>query len=190
VTVLVAARTRDGHVVMAADSQTTAGWAKERNTSTKIWVAGQFLIGASGCVRTAQVIKHFTTWPKWRPDEDTDPEVFIVKQLVPAIRRGVENQGVLDTTKPVHVLATSLLIAWDGHIADLHGNGAVVIPHEGRAAGGSGYAEALGALGEKGPWTRNQVIEAARRATITNLGCSGPIAVADTKHLEITEVPE
>lgn len=190
-TVILAARTRAHGVVMAADSETSAGWEKIQADRHKLWTAaGQYLIGAAGCVRTAQVIKHFTTWPRYRADEHTDVEEFLVKQLVPAIRRAVDGQGVLDTTKPVHTLATSLLIAWgDDHIAEINANGAVIQPRAGRYAIGSGYAEALGALGDQGPWTRTAVIEAARRATITAHGCGGPIVVGDTKRLTIETTP-
>lgn len=184
-TVIVAARTKGNGVVMAADSQTTAGWEKIQADRAKLWVADQYLVGAAGCVRTAQVIRHFTTWPRWREGEDDDHESFLVKQVIPAIRRAVDGHGVLDTTKPVHRLEATLLVAWGDNIAEITGNGCALMPRSGRYAIGSGYAEALGALGDGGPWTRSQVVEAARRATITAHGCDGPIVVGDTKSLTI-----
>lgn len=188
-TVIVAARTKGSGVVMAADSQTSAGWEKIQADRTKLWTAGQYLVGAAGCVRTAQVVKHFTTWPKWRDGEDDDREAFLVKQIVPAIRRAVSDQGVLDTSKGVHTLAVTLLVAWGDNIAEISGNGCALMPRSGRYAIGSGAAEALGALGDAGPWTRAEVVEAARRSTITAHGCDGPIVVGDTRTLTIEERP-
>lgn len=173
---------------MAADSQTTAGWEKFQADRSKLWVAGQYLIGASGSVRASQVVRHFTTWPKWRPDEDTDIEKFLVKQLVPAIRTAVKDHGIVDSTGGTERINNSLLIAWGDNIAEISGDGSALTPRFGRHAIGSGYAEALGALSDKGPWTPKDVSDAAQRATISAHGCGGPIVMADTKDLTITEV--
>lgn len=185
-TVIVAARTKAG-VVMAADSQTSAGWEKIQADRTKLWTSGEYLIGAAGCVRTAQVVRHFTTWPKWRPGEHDDLERFLVREIVPAIRQAVVGHGVVVTDKGSETLPVTLLVAWADNIAEVSGNGCALMPRSGRYAIGSGYAEALGALGEVGPWTRANVIEAARRATVTAHGCDGPIVWGDTKHLSIEE---
>lgn len=173
-TVIVAARTKQG-VAIAADTLTTAGWEKMHHEGSKLWRTDQFIIGGAGCVRAAQVIQHHTTWPKYRKDEDLHLEAFLVKSVVPAIKAAIETNGVLTTTAGVVRWDTSLIIAWDNNLAIIHGNGAVTIPRFGRCAIGSGSAEALGALSENGPWTVSQVTEAARRATITAVGCEGDI---------------
>lgn len=186
-TVIVAARTKGNGVVMAADSLTTAGWEKIQPERTKLWTAGQYLIGASGTVRAAQVVKHYTSWPKFRPDEDTDPEAFLVKSLVPAIRAAVKDHGVVNNNSGAESIPVSLLIAWGDFIADVSPDYCALMPRSGRYAIGSGYREALGSLGDDGPWTRSDVIRAAHRATITAHGCDGPIVVGDTRSLTITE---
>ncbi len=183
-TVIAAARTRTG-VVMAADSQTSAGWEKIQPDRTKLWTSGQYLIGAAGNVRAAQVIKHYTTWPKWRPDEDDDVEAFLVKQIVPAIRRAVADSGIVKNHNGAETIPVSLLVAWGDNIADISGDYCALTPKSGRYAIGSGWAEAIGYLGDEGPWTRKDVVEAVRRSTITNLGCADPICVADTKALAV-----
>ncbi len=187
-TVIVAARTKSG-VVMAADSQTTAGWERiQAAERPKLWTDSGYLIGAAGNVRAAQVIKHHMTWPKFRPDEDTDLERFLVKRVVPAIREAVDGAGIVENHKGSDYIPVSLLIAWGDNIADISGDYCALMPKLGRYAIGSGYREALGHLGDEGPWKRNDVIEAARRSTITDNGCGGPIVVADTRSLTITEV--
>jgi hypothetical protein len=179
VTVIVAARMKKG-VVIAADSLTTSSYEKVYSDRSKLWGVAPFVFGAAGCVRTNQVIRHHTAWPKFRPDEDTDTESFLVKSVVPAIRTGVNGAGVTVTNGGVESLDSELLIAWGDSLAWVAGNGAVGVPLVGRTAIGSGYAEALGYLGDKGPWTIEQVVEAARRATITAYGCDGRIDYVTT----------
>ena len=184
-TIIVAARLANGHVCMAADSQTSIGWEKAEHDASKLWTAGQYAIGAAGDVRAAQVVRHFTTWPKFRPDEDTDTEAFLVKSIVPAIRAAVANTGVQVVNSSAESVRTTFAVCWAGTVAMVHGNYAVTIPRSGRLAIGSGSAEALGYLGESGPWTVKQVVEAARRATITADGCSGDIDHVVTGDLKL-----
>ena len=198
-TVIVAARLKKGGIGLAADSLTTAGWEKEYADRTKLWSATPYALGAAGCVRTSQVIRHWTSWPKWRPDEDIDIEAFLVRSIVPAIRSAVKDT---DRARPRTGarppfgaarragrgrtrIDIELVLAWGDNLAVVSGNGAVVVPKSGRCAIGSGYAEALGHLGDQGPWSMSQIIEAARRATLTNLGCDGPISYMNTTDLQV-----
>lgn len=183
-TVIVAALTGD-HITMAADSQISAGWQRIYTDVPKIWTAGAYLIGGSGDLRAIQVVRHHTSWPKHRPDEDTDVEAFVVKQVVPALRNANENKGVTETHHGSESWPCTLLIAWGATLVEVDGHGAVVVPTPTRHAIGSGYAEALGALGDAGPWRQGDVIEAARRSTITARGCDGPITWANTKRLKV-----
>ncbi len=173
-TVIVAARMKKG-VVIAADSQTSAGWEKMYLSRSKLWTATPYVFGATGCVRTSQVVRHFTGWPKYRADEEPDLEAFTVKQVVPAIQEATKDRGVVANSHGKTYLDMSLVMAWGDQFVCIDGNGCVVTADAGRYAVGSGYAEALGYLGDKGPWTVEQVVEAARRATLTNAGCSGRI---------------
>ena len=188
-TIIVAARLAKGGVCSAADSQTSIGWQKAEHDASKLWSASPYVIGAAGDVRAAQVIRHFTTWPKYRPDEDTDTEAFLVKSVVPALRTAVSQTGVLSVVNSVESVRTSFAIAWADNLAVIHGNYAVTIPRSGRLAIGSGYAEALGHLGARGPWTWQQVVEAARRATLTADGCSGDIDHIITTDLKLNRTP-
>jgi ATP-dependent protease HslVU (ClpYQ) peptidase subunit len=184
-TVIVAARSEAG-VTVAADSETTAGWERMRHANPKIWIAKSMIVGAAGCVRAAQVVRHHTDWPVFRPAEDVDIEAFLVKRVVPAIRDGAKAHGVAVEDEGVWSLSASFVLAWGDHLAVVHGNGAVTIPAAGRCAIGSGYAEALGVLGDEGPrWTTEVVCLAATRAAITAVGVGGPIHYATTRDLEI-----
>lgn len=188
-TVIVAAVTKDG-VALAADSQITAGWEKSFHSAPKLWVADRYAFGAAGNMRTNQVLKHHVTWPKYRPDEEPDFEAFLVKTVVPAIRTGTQGHGVLKTSNGVEALESSLLLATGDRFAEVGGNGCVTIAAAGRAAIGSGYSEALGRLGDEGPWTEDDVIDAVRRATRSAMGCSGPISVVNTTNLTVRTVEQ
>jgi ATP-dependent protease HslVU (ClpYQ) peptidase subunit len=187
-TVIAAAITPDDGVVMAADRLITTGWEKQYHSTPKLWTADTWAVGACGCLRTAQVVKHHVTWPKYRPDEDTDFEAFLVKTLVPAVRAGVDGHGVLKDDSGIKTIPTSFLVATGDHLAAIGENGAVLSESSGRMAIGSGYAEALGRLGSEGPWTEADVITAVRRAIRSARGCGGQITVTDTRTLEIRTV--
>jgi len=65
---------------------------------------------------------------------------------------------------------------------------AVFVPSSNRYAIGSGQSEAFGSLGNQGPWTRDDVIGAASRATITALGVGGPLWAVDTVSMQLEQV--
>lgn len=187
-TVIVAAITADHGVVMAADRQVSNGWQRQYHDAPKLWTAANLTLGASGNLRAAQILKHYVTWPRYRADEHADLEAWLVKTVVPAIRAGIPNHGIVKTTEGVESIDATLLLAGGDRIAEISSDGSIVIPPSGRAAIGSGYPEALGRLGDAGPWAEDDVIDAVRRAIITARGCSGPISVVNTKDLQIRTV--
>lgn len=187
-TVIVAALTKDQGIVMAADRLVTNSWQKQYHLTPKLWVADKLTMGAAGSMRTAQVLKYHVDWPKYRPDETDDLETFLVKEAVPAIRAGTKDRGVVKTKDGREDLETDLLLATGSHLAKIGGDGCVLMDSSGRMAIGSGYAEALGRLGDDGPWTEADVVDAVRRAIRQAVGCDGPISVVDTRTLIIRTV--
>lgn len=182
-TVIAAAQTRAG-VIIAADAQITAGWNKKQHAVAKLWISGQYAMGVAGRVRTAQILRHHASWPKYHPDED-DLERFAVTQLVPAMKTAARDNGVLHTSNGIETTDSELLLSMDDEILTIGSDGSVLIDPTGRMAIGSGAPEALGLLGDRGPWTETDVIRAVYRATITDLGCSGPIVVANARKLKL-----
>ncbi|PXY33571.1 hypothetical protein BAY59_10845 [Prauserella coralliicola] len=189
-TVIVAALTKDKGIVMAADREVTCGSQKAHHEQPKLWVSGKYAFGACGNLRTAQVLKHHVTWPKYRPDEDPDWEKFLVTSVVPAIREGVQNRGVVYESNGVQTINANLLIATGDRLAAIYTDGCVLTDVTGRDAVGSGCAQALGALGESGPWKEADVIRAARRSSATAVGVGGPISVVDTKSLTVRTIDD
>ena len=186
-TVIAAALTGD-HVTLAADSQASAGWEKAQLDGSKLFTAEKFAIGGAGTLRDIQVLKHQVTWPKYRPDEDKDWEKYLVTVVVPAIRSGCNGHGIVKNDSGVESIAVQIIVAAKDKLATIDSHGGVTIQRVKRGAVGSGYAEALGRLGDKGPWTEADVIDAVRRAAYSARGVGGPITVVNTGDLTIRTV--
>lgn len=102
------------------------------------------------------------------------------------MRAGVEGHGILKEKNGVeNIEAWTIMGLDDEHLLEVEDDFCVMPSIHGRIADGSGYAEAYGSLGEKGPWTKDDVIEAARRATLTANGVGGDIYWVSTKDLKI-----
>jgi ATP-dependent protease HslVU (ClpYQ) peptidase subunit len=187
VTVVVAAKLKKGGVAIAADSQTSNDWEKMVHDQPKIWTSKPYAFGGSGSLREIQVLREWVTWPKHADADDENPHRFLIREAVPAVRNGTANHGVQRNKDGVISIGCQFIMAWGDHLATVFGDGAVVVPRSGRCAIGSGYAEALGSLGDLGPWTVEDVVEAARRSAITARGVSGPIFVVTTADLDVQE---
>ena len=182
-TVISAAKDKDGYITMAADSA-ISGSSKMKKKSPKIFIAGdQFLVGGAGNIRTIQAIQHFTNWEcaRFRSEEDTDLEAYAVKRLVPAIMHGAKHGNVLEE----ECFPALFLVAFEEHLVEISGDGCVIVPTDNRAAVGSGQAEALGYLGDAGPWSKKKVIESVKRSCITAHYVEGDVFYASTKNLKI-----
>lgn len=180
-TVVVAAHTEEG-IVLAADTLTTDGQVKMYSTTSKMHVAGPYVIATAGSKRVGQVIRHHTVWPAWPPTpEEGQPvpgvEEFLVTQVVPAIQQACADGGVLNIADGVQTFDATVMIVLANTIAEVDTDGCVHIERAGRWAIGSGAQFALGFLGDAGPWTHQDVIDSARRAMRASLGCGGGVDV-------------
>lgn len=187
-TVIVAAKTADRSVALAADRQTSEGGSQMENLEPKLWVSGKYIVGCAGDVRAAQVLRYTMDWPTYRPKEDRDWMRFVVTRIVPAMRAALEGH-VLDLEHS-YLGDVQVVVATRDRFASVYSNGAVVSDRSGRTAIGSGSAEARGYLGNEGPWTPKDVVTAVRRAAITDTGVSGSISVADTQSLLVVTEDE
>lgn len=188
-TVIVSAITKKHGVVLAADSQFTNGYLKldGDGKQSKLWIDQEngYIFGSCGSVRHIQVVQHHVEWPKFRPNEH-ELVRFGVTEIVPALRTGIEGHGILKEKNGVENIDAWTIIGLDDeHLLEVESDFCIMSPINGRIADGSGYAEAYGFLGENGPWTKDDVIEAARRATLTATGVGGDIYWVSTKDLKI-----
>lgn len=188
-TVIAAALTRRDGVVVASDSMITSGWKEMTEGTQKLKVIKDrgYVLGFAGYVRPGQVIQNHVSWPKFRPEETDDHLAWAICEVVPAMRAALDAHNALRTSDGRDNSGVEILMAWEDHICVIGSDFSVVEAPSGRTAIGSGEAEALGALGDEGPWTKAAVIESVRRSSLTASGVGGPIWVASTKTLEIEE---
>lgn len=183
-TVIVAAKRKDGRVTVAADRQSTTGSGGQfENAEPKLWVDGKYVIGCAGDVRVAQVLRFTADWPEYNPKSEPSWLGFVVTQIVPEMRRVLADQ--VAPMEDFYLGSATTLIAVRDRFAVIYENGVVLADRTGRTAIGSGAPEALGYLGNQGPWKAADVATAVSRAAITDAGVSGPISIADTRSLEV-----
>jgi len=184
-TVLAAAITKLDGIVIAADSQFTWDYSKSDEGPTKLWVEKdrKYIFGGCGSVRAMQVVQYWTEWPEFRDFHEIDR--FAVRDIVPAIREALNEHGALESSRKVETFGAGIIMAWNSNLVVIDEDFTVAIPVSGRWAMGSGASEAFGSLGDEGPWTKADVIKAARAAKKTALGVGGDIYYVTTKSMEI-----
>lgn len=180
--VITAAITKADGVVLAADSEISGIYTKDKDGYCKLFVTEQqgFVFGGAGNIRPLQVIKHWTNWPIFR-DYHIDIEEFVIKEVVPEIRTALFEHGALEVSKKTESFEGELIMAWKNNLVVIDSDFSVTIPSSGRYAIGSGMQEALGSLTNQGPWTKSDVIKAAQSSAITAVGVGGPIYYVTTK---------
>ena len=183
-TVIAAALTFDHGIVIVGDSELSTPFTRDNDGYSKVWVDEEnegYIFGGAGNLRELQIIKYHVAWPYYR---DIYPvEEFVVKEVVPKMREALIDNGI-----KLEEYESSLIMAWDDNLVVIDEDFGVTIPLSVRYAIGSGQSEALGALGNEGGWTREGVIEAAHRATVTAIGVGGPLYAVDTRDLQVVQV--
>jgi len=184
-TVLSAAITKMDGIVIAADSQISFDYSKSDEGPGKLWMDKdrRYIFGGCGSIRAMQVIQYWTEWPEFREFHEVDK--FAVKDIVPAMREALNEHGALESSKKVETFGAGIIMAWDSNLLIIDEDFSVTIPVSGRWAMGSGASEAFGSLGDQGPWTKTDVIKAARAAAKTAQGVGGDIYYITTKSMEI-----
>ena len=184
-TILAAAITKMDGVVIAADSQISWDYSKSDEGPGKLWTDKdrRYVFGGCGSIRAMQVIQHWAEWPEFR--EFHDLERFIIREAIPAMREALNEHGALESSKKIESFGAGIIMAWDNNLIAIDEDFSITIPISGRWAMGSGASEAFGYLGDEGPWTKGDVIKAARNAAKTAVGVGGDIYYVTTKNMEI-----
>ena len=185
-TIIAAAITKQDGVVIAADSEISWDFTKADDGPNKLWVDKErkFIFGGAGGYRSGQVIKHWTEWPEFR-EHHHDVEMFMVKEVVPAIKSSLSENGAMRESKGLETSDAIIIMAWGNNLVVVEEDFSVIIPPLGRWAIGSGQSEAFGSMGDEGPWTKNDVIKAAKVATKTAVGVGGEVYYVTSKGLEV-----
>ncbi len=130
-------------VTLGADS--AAGTGEEIYTleTRKVFARGPYLFGVSGSFRVGQIMRFRAELPE--PPPSTDLEPFLIRELVPAIRRVVTEEGAAGSGPTILGAKTTILLGCRGQLWCVTNN-LTVIRESPFAAIGSGRLRAYGAL--------------------------------------------
>ncbi len=131
-------------VVFAADSAAANGSEIYTLDTEKVFKRDGYLFGYCGSYRIGQILRHCVALPEY-PDESADMERFMVRELVPAIRKAVETEGAAGEGRGFLGEQTCILTCVRGQIWTI-GPDLTVIRESPFAAIGSGRLRAYPAL--------------------------------------------
>lgn len=145
----------------------------------KIWKKGEFLFGASGYLRSLQLMGYTVNLPL--PMDEQDPYHYMINTLSGCVRRSFVDSGNLYRKDGIQKMDTSFLIGFRGKIYYMGTTFAVDDFINGYGAIGSGSSYALGSLYT----TRNDTsLSPAERLTLA-LGAASEYDSAVSEPYEI-----
>lgn len=109
----------------------------------KIFATGEYLVGYIISFRAGQVLRHEVNWPS--PPADVDLERFVVRDVVPELRRALREAGALKVTEGVEQTA-QFMIGLRGELMTVGTDFSIGSLQETYRAIGSGRHNAYGAL--------------------------------------------
>ncbi len=110
----VAAVVSGDTILAGADSAAGMGEEIYRLDEPKVFVREPYLLGYCGSLRIGQILRHRVELPE--PPESEDLTPFLVRELVPAVRRAVEEEGAAGEGKAFLGEKTVILIGWRGKL--------------------------------------------------------------------------
>jgi ATP-dependent protease HslVU (ClpYQ) peptidase subunit len=138
-----------GRVVLAADSQGTAGYIKRDTRTTKAFRCGPFAFGVAGSLAVQQAIRY--GFALALPDGVSDPAHFAAREVVPAVRACLAEVGLMTTRDEAPHMGpnddnTHVLVAFGGSAFLIESNLGLLDPDDDAICTGAGAEVAYGAL--------------------------------------------
>lgn len=168
-------------VVMAADSLSVQGWAKDFSTTEKIFRVGPFTIGGCGHMRATQLVRH--TLKVQPPAEDPDLYPYMVGEFVPALRACLSEGGYAHKENEVETAReSSWLVGVNKQLFYIGSDYCTSRSKRGYDAIGSGSAYACGvlhALADEHPLKQCEVALSA--AAEHNIGVAPPFLILEPR---------
>jgi len=125
---LIIGKEEQGRVIMAADS--AFGSPEEHYVLpdvSKIERCGPYLVGACGMTRITQTLRHFMEWPE--PPDSRDLLPFLIREVLPEIRRAVEVVGAAQSGRAFLGDKTVVMIGVRGQLYYVSSDMAVIRPN-------------------------------------------------------------
>ena len=165
-------------VWLGADSMATSGWGlKHIMATSKIVQLGQFLaVAVTGNLTSVTALQHWLDTPRYVPGDSQ--ERWVARELWPAILDA--HRSGLYIAEDEREIEAEFLVALDGHLYILSGDGAVLEPRTAFAATGSGGEVAFGALAQSSVRKKGyerRIVEALEAAQLGNAYVDDPFGV-------------
>lgn len=165
-------------VWLGADSMAVSGWSQKHIMATsKIVTLGQFsAVAVTGNLSSITALQHWMDTPRYVPGDS--PERWVARELWPAMVDAHQAGGYI--AEDERVIPAEFLVALDGHLFIVSGDGAVLEPATAFAACGSGGEVAFGALVQSASRKKGferRVVEALEAAQVGNAYVDAPYGV-------------
>lgn len=162
-------------VWLGADSMATSGWGQKHILATsKIVVLGEYsAMAVTGNMTSVTALQHWMDTPRYVHGDD--PERWVARELWPAVLAAHQDGQFIGEEE--RVIQAEFIVAIDGRLFILAGNGAVMESRLGFVASGSGGDLAYGALAQSASRKRGyerRVGEALEAAMLGNAYVEDP----------------
>ncbi len=163
---------QDGVVYMGGDSAAVGGWQGMSTSIPKVFRVGGLLFGYTSSFRMGQIIQHHLTPPAH--DDGNSPIEYLVKQLIPEIRRLFSAHGYMGKDAE-RENGGVFLVGYRGELYRVDADFQVIRYCSGFAAVGSGEEYALGVLFHTaGDKPLDRMRDALKAAEFFCIGVMGP----------------
>lgn len=112
----------------------------------KVFYNGPFLIGYTSSFRMGQILEYEVVLPEPEPKDLRDLTGFMVRRIIPKIRKAFKDHGFLKIESNYNEEGGSFLIAYQKHLFEIQANFHVMEVKDKFAAIGCGADVALGAI--------------------------------------------
>lgn len=164
-------------VWLGVDSMVTAGWTKHVMGTSKIVAAGEYLaIAVTGNLSSLTALQHWMDVPRYVPGDSQ--ERWVARELWPAMVEAHRAGGYIGEDE--REIEAQFLVALDGHLFVVSGDGAVLEPSTAFAAVGSGGETAFGALVQSAARKKGyekRVVDALEAAQLGSVYVDAPYGV-------------
>ncbi len=161
-------------VLIAGDSQATAGWDAHYRVESKVFEKGPLVFGSCGSPRDSQLVRYTMAIPEIT---DVDPFEWMVTRLVESMRTCLATGGTKKVDNSVDSHGSGWLVGFKGRLFSIFSDFQVGERIEGFDARGSGTDYALGALAVSRGTAQKRLVEAVRISAQFNASVGGRIDI-------------
>lgn len=183
-------------VFVGADSQVTSGGTRttlKNPNNFKIWKVGETkncLMAHVGHVREANVIRLLDIVDEYDVYKNRIGYQYVVKKVIPAILRGLEDARIIKSGEIVEVMESSYLFIYKNHLFHIASD-LSVIEVEDYVAIGSGSNQAIGSLlSTEGEKPKERIIKAIKASAASDIYVDYPIIITDSGSCEFEIISE